>query len=113
MKIDGDQREWYFVLVEEWLVPTESGRDVIALTFDTLDEALDGARDHLERQKRDFESCTGLKCTPPEQYGNLMYIMTPAEGQDDEWYDCVKIVPITYGVAPVIGYEPEAPKMKG
>ena len=110
MKFKGDEREWYFVLVEEWLVPTESGREVLSDTYDTLEEARDAARDILEKLRKESWSFIGLKMSPPVKYGELSYIMTPAEGQEDEWYDCVKIVPIAYGLSPIIGYSPETPK---
>ena len=41
-----------------------------------------------------------------------MAISTPAEGQDDEWYDCVKIIPLSYGVMPIIGHKLEMPPHK-
>lgn len=113
MKFEGDPREWYFVLVEEWLVPTESGRDVMLPTYDTLDSALDAAREHLESEAQNFASATGLKPTSPAKYGDLMYVMTPGEGQDDEWYDCVKVVPVAYGIMPITGYSPEKPARIG
>ena len=105
-----DSREWYFVLVEEWLTPTESGREVINTTYDTLDEALVAAREHLEKERESFSSAIRLKATNPEKCGELSYVMTPGEGQDDEWYDCVKVVPIAYDLRPITGYVPEIPK---
>lgn len=109
MKFEGDSREWYFVLVEEWLIPSESGREALETTYDTLDEALEAAREYLEKERKSY-SATGFKFTSPVKYGELSYIMTPGEGQDDEWYDCVKIVPIAYGIYPIIGHVPEVPK---
>lgn len=113
MKFDGDPREWYFVLVEEWLMPLESGRSVFDVTYDTLEEALDAAREYLEGEWENFFDGTGAKPTRPEKYGDLMYIITPGEGQDDGWYDCIKIVPMTYGVMPIIGFSPDNPLEKG
>lgn len=110
MKFDGDPREWYFVLVEEWLIPTESGREVMLDTYDTLESALEAAREHLEKEMMNFSLVTGFKSSPPAKYGDLMYIIDNVEGQEEtDWYDCVKAVPIPYGVMPIIGYIPESP----
>ena len=106
------EKTWYYVLVEEWLVPTESGRRVLESTYDTIDEAREAAISHLRAEKSDFELTTGLKATDPEEYGDYMAISTPAEGQDDEWYDCVKIIPLSYGVMPIIGHKLEMPPHK-
>jgi len=113
MKFEGDDREWYFVLVWEWLAPTESGREVLDLTYDTLDEALEAAREHLERERPNFISATGLNASEPARYGDLMCLVNAGDGPDPEWYDCVKIVPMAYGVRPIIGYWPENPIGKG
>jgi hypothetical protein len=90
----------YYVLVEEWLVPSHSGREVLANTYDDLEKARDAAMAHLRLAKQDFENATKLKATNPAEYGELMCIMTPGEGQEDEWYDCVKILPISWGCPP-------------
>ena len=110
MKVEGDPREWYFVLIDEWLVPTESGRMVLEDTYDDLESARNAALERLRRCKADFEGATRLKASEPVEYGSLTCIMDTAEGQDEEWYECVKIVPIPYGIWPVTGYRPEAPK---
>lgn len=110
MKFDGDPREWYFILVEEWLIPTESGRVVMEDTYDTLEGAMEAAREHLEREMMNFSLATGYKSSPPSKYGDLMYVIDNIEGQEEtDWYDCVKVVPIPYGVMPIIGYSPESP----
>jgi hypothetical protein len=110
MKFDGDGREWYFILVEEWLTSAESGRDVLHETYDTLEEAQEAARTYLDGEREVFSFMAGVKATPPGKFGELTYVMTPEEGQEDEWYYCVKIVPIAYGMAPITGFRPEMPK---
>ena len=114
MKFDGDPREWYFVLVEEWLIPTESGRVVMEDTYDTLEGAMEAAREFLEGEMMNFSLATGYKSSPPAKYGDLMYIIDNGEGQEEtDWYDCIKIVPMTYGVMPIIGFSLENPLEKG
>ena len=111
MCFSGDGREWYFVLVEEWLVPTESGREALPDTYDTLDEAQEAAMDYLKSRMKDFSFSISMKvCHPAMHDGGLLCIMDPAEGQDEEWYDCVKIVPIPYGILAGVGFRPEMPK---
>ena len=110
MKFDGDEREWYFILVAEWLVPTESCRRVFEDTYDNITDARSAALELLEKEKGDFEEATRLKSSVPAECGALTYIMTPDEGQEDEWYECVKIVPMAYGVMPIIGNRFDIPK---
>lgn len=112
MCFSGDRREWYFVLVEEWLVPTESGREVLPDTYDTLDDAQKAAIEHLENVAKDFSYAINMKMSAPSIYnpGGLMCMIDPAEGHDEEWYDCVKIVPIPYGIRTDVGFCPEVPK---
>ena len=109
MKFDGDEREWYFILVAEWLIPTESGRRVFEDTYDNITDARSAALERLEGEKEDFEKVTGLKSSVPAEYGPLTYIISPDEGQDDEWYECIKIVPMAYGVMPIIGNRLDIP----
>ena len=88
----------YYIVVAEWLYPTESGRDVIT-DFDTKDEAL----------VRCFELCDeeldnyGLACgdyLAPEQYkdddGTEGVIVTAKNGLD-EWYFKAKIIEVKFG----------------
>lgn len=108
MKFEGDPREWYFVLVDEWLIPTESGRDPLPETFDDLEEAREFATAYLEGERKSFFEATGVKASVPAQYGQLCVMISPEEGQEDEWYECVKIVPMYCGVMPVYGWMPAA-----
>lgn len=95
---ENDMDSKYYIVVTEWLYPTESGRDVIT-DFDTKDEAL----------VRCFELCDdeldnyGLVCgdyLAPEQYededGGTGVIVTAKNGLD-EWYFKAKVIEVNFG----------------
>ena len=43
----------YFIVTQEWLYPTESGRDLVG-DFDTLEEALEVAKELYEEERDNF-----------------------------------------------------------
>lgn len=94
----------YFLLVEEWNYPTESGREVHDLTYEE-DEREDGiaacmklANDELPN----FEASTKEDALPPERLGNGDgVIITTRMGLDRFYYAArlLKVTPLYTGEA--------------
>lgn len=88
----------YYVLVEEWLYTTESGRDTIDVTFDSREEALLYAGDFIKNEVQNFSDHNKVDCLPPEEYSPCCndeggFIITPRNGLD-EWYYAVRVFKI-------------------
>lgn len=102
----------YYVVVEEWLYPTESGRNIIG-AFDVSSQASDQAesvllkaRELAEAEEENFEINCKVDCLPATQYCNVNgynanmskdeigYIITSKIGLDN-WYYAVRIIPIS------------------
>lgn len=88
----------YYIVVAEWLYPTESGRDVIA-DLDTKDEALVSCFELCDDELDKY----GLACgdyLASKQYkdkdGNEGVVITSKNGLD-EWYFKAKIVEVKVG----------------
>lgn len=78
----------YFIVIEEWTFPTESGREPSRYTFDTLAEALVECLRLAEEALPDFfNNGVGEEgdVLPPEMY-NDGYIVTTKAGLDPYYY---------------------------
>lgn len=88
----------YYIVVTEWLYPTESGREVIT-DFDTKDEALVRCFELCDDELDGFFHVCG-DYLAPEQYkdkdGNEGVVITSMNGLDD-WYFKAKIVEVKVG----------------
>jgi hypothetical protein len=89
----------YYVLLEEWLYPTESGREPVEVTFDYLEAAMAHARDMAEKEMSNFADITKVDCRIPDRCasGNGdsgSYILTCMNGLD-AWYYAVRVFKIT------------------
>ena len=89
----------YYVLVEEWLYPTESGRDFVE-DCDTIEEAVEIATEKCVEEVYNFAH--NCKCDPTtpstvEEGGKAVgVIITDKNGMEDWWY-AVKIVEVEHG----------------
>ena len=79
----------YFIVVEEWNYPYESGRE-IAEIYDTYDEALEKAKSLCEDEMDNFCDNIGGDCLNPEELGgvNKGVIITSKMGLDNFYYAC-------------------------
>lgn len=88
----------YYIVVAEWLYPTESGRDVI-IDADTKDEALVRCFELCDDELDNYGQVCG-DYLAPEQYkdkdGNEGVVITSKNGLDD-WYFKVKIIEVKFG----------------
>lgn len=106
----------YYIVVEEWLYPTESGREIIGDFDKTIggmksggDETslvLNRAKELADAEEQNFELACRTDCLPPAQYNNknggnanmsideIGYIITSKNGLDD-WYYAVRIIPVS------------------
>ena len=82
----------YYLVVEEWNYPTESGREPSQLTYDGLDEAISACRELAEAERGNFTAVTGLDCLPPETC-DTGYILTTRMGLDPFYY-LARVVPV-------------------
>jgi len=112
----------YCIVVEEWLYPTESGRNVIgdygrviggsSEDGDETSLALEKARELAEAEEQNFEKACGVDCLPATQYNNKNgydanmsvdetgYLITSKNGLDD-WYYAVRIIPVSSLGSPI------------
>ena len=86
--------EKYYIVVTEWLYPTESGRDVIT-DFDTKEEALVKCFELCDDELDNYAQACGIDYLPPEQYKDGV-IITAKNGLD-EWFFNAKIVEVKFG----------------
>lgn len=87
----------YYMLVEEWLYPTESGREPRTETFDSLPGALVAAMDIANSERPNFSDNTGCDALPAglgaPLAGDLGHaIITAGSGgtEDDAWFYVVR-----------------------
>ena len=89
----------YYILVEEWLYPTESGRDFVN-DYDTIEEAEEAALDACGCEKYNFSYACKCDPTTPslvkENGKTIGAIITDKNGTEDWWY-AVKIVEVEHG----------------
>ena len=87
----------YYIVVTEWLYPTESGREVFN-DFDDYDEALETAYSLVKDEIENFTEAT--KCEPTPIIYSLNtdgYIITDKNCLKDWWFQA-KIVEVDYGI---------------
>lgn len=91
----------YYVAVEEWLYPTESGRE-IAGDFDTYEEALRRAGRLCKDEMFNFADATGCDPSNPTEFvspdGTQRGVMIADSKGLEEWWYAVKIVPVRHGL---------------
>ena len=91
----------YFLVVQEWLYPTESGRDVESDTYDTKEEALEVCADLVRTEKSNFSDA--CKCDPSPANAvtkdgkTAGFVITDKNGMEDWWF-CAKVVEVEYGL---------------
>ena len=78
--------EAYYLIVEEWNYPLESGRDPHPLTYDTPEDALAECHELAKLEADNFAVSTGMDCLPPQQCGNDGVIITTKMGLDPFYY---------------------------
>ena len=105
----------YYIVVEEWLYPNESGREIVGdfgrviggmeADGDESSIALNKAKELAEAEEQNFEMACGTDCLPATQYDNknggnvnmstdeIGYIITSKNGLDD-WYYAARIIPV-------------------
>lgn len=76
----------YYLIVEEWNYPTESGRDPHPLTYDTLEAALAACYALAGENVGDLAASTRMDCLPPQQCGSDGVIVTTKTGIDPFYY---------------------------
>lgn len=81
----------YFVLVEEWNYPTESGREPVGITFDSKSEALDYAKKMCENEEENYWEVTGCDSLPvgycrDDGNGTEGYIITDKKGLEPFYF---------------------------
>ena len=95
----------YYIMVEEWRYPTESGSDLIAdYSADELDEALEKAESMVDAELENFRlSCCGsewpmrhnnMNGGNPMMCPNEMGCMLTTKDGLDPWYYAVRLIPI-------------------
>lgn len=99
--IKGHPGNRYYIAIEEWLYPTESGREFID-DFDTFEDAVKCAKELCESETYNFSHATGCDPLPPAVVElkpdgkSIRYVITPKNGLDDWWYS-VKVVEMRHG----------------
>lgn len=99
--IDKVESPDYYIVSEEWLYPTESGRDLVD-DFDTYEDALLAAKKKCEEEMYNFLHATGCDPTHPEAFtdrdGSKQGVcITCLNGIDDWWY-AAKIIYVRHGL---------------
>lgn len=79
----------YYIVVEEWNYPCESGRNIVD-DFDTYEDALKKCMDMCENEMDNFCHNIGGDCLNPEELGgnDKGVILTSKMGLDDYYYAC-------------------------
>lgn len=91
----------YYICMEEWLYPTESGRDFVE-EYDTYEEALAKAKECCDSELYNFASATGCDPTRPEAFinkdGMKQGVCITCKDGLEEWWYAVKIIPVDHGL---------------
>lgn len=95
----------YYALMEEWLYPTESGREPVDVTFESYGEALDYADSMCEKEMANFRAACRYEPTHPDHYfpkdqldrDPAGSVITVKNGLEEWWYG-VRVIPLTYGL---------------
>jgi hypothetical protein len=90
----------YYIIVTEWLYPTESGRD-IGCDYDTLNEALEECKKIVESEINTYSKTCNTDPTPINSFkknGNINGYLITAKNGLDEWWFQAKVVEVSYGL---------------
>ena len=89
----------YYIVFQEWLLPTESGRDPCEHTFDSLDEAREYAVDTCRGEEENFRRASGGDCLPAAwcepANGDAGSAMLTAKNGLDPWYVAFRVFRVT------------------
>lgn len=90
----------YYLILDEWNYPTESGRGVLPETYDSgeFGDALQKCIAMAEAEKENFEECTGEDALPVVRTPDGA-ILTTKSGLDEFYYAVrlIKITPLSKG----------------
>lgn len=91
----------YYMAIEEWLYASESGREPVEVTFDSIEEAMDYAESKAENEVLAFAEHNKVDCLIPGRYEDCHgdsggVILTCKNGLDPWYYACrvFKVDPI-------------------
>lgn len=90
----------YYLVVEEWNYPTESGHDVFDRTYDSKEEALAMCEYLASLESVTFHANAKQDALPPEQY-YTGYIITTKAGLDPFYY-YARVVEVTPAVDAIV-----------
>lgn len=90
----------YYILMEEWLYPTESGREYVC-DYDNIEDAIRYARKACMAENYNFAHACGCDPSSPDETVNkdgntIGVIITDKKGLEDWWY-AIKIIPVEHG----------------
>ena len=86
----------YYIVVAEWLYPTESGREIFN-DFDDYDEAFETAHCRVQDEIENYTEVTKCDATPINLNPTLDgYIITDDKGLEEWWFQA-KIVEVEFG----------------
>jgi hypothetical protein len=87
----------YYIVVTEWLYPTESGREVMS-DWNTFEEALNECHTLVLEEVYNYTDVTNCDPTPITLNSNQNgYLITDGKGLEDWWFQA-KIIEIDYGL---------------
>lgn len=90
----------YYLVVSEWLYPTDSGREVESLTFDTQKEALDACKKMCQKELPNYQQVCG-DALPPCHFldsdNDEGWCITAKNGLDNWEYSC-RVIPVKWKV---------------
>ena len=88
----------YYIVVTEWLYPTESGREVIT-DFDTKDEALTRCFELCDDELDNYCENCGDYLTPGHFTNDdgVEGVIVTAKNGLDEWFFQAKVIEVKFG----------------
>ena len=91
----------YYIVAEEWLYPTERGRDLVD-DFDTYEDALARARELCKDEMFNFAQATRCDPSNPTAFispdGSRQGVMIADNKGLDDWWYAAKIIPVRHGL---------------
>lgn len=87
----------YYIVVTEWLYPTESGREAMS-DWDSFADALKECEDLVFKEIRNYWEATCCDPTPISLNSTKDgYLITDNKGLEDWWFQA-KIIEVKYGI---------------
>ena len=87
----------YYVVVTEWLYPTESGREAMS-DWNTFEEALNECHTLVLDEVYNYSEATNCDPTQISLNSNQNgYLITDSKGLEDWWFQA-KIIEVEYGI---------------